>query len=232
MAHHTAASRHVRRWFFARLSALAGAAGAGIIAAGQGVSAQSDARPFRPSQHEQDAWLDRVPGRHRAVFDTTDAGGFGESLVFANNFLIASKNGYGLADSDNAIVIVARHLSTVFAYNDTLWAKYGTHFAKLAGESLKTRQTPSVNPFNTTAPELGTRGVTVNALTARGVHWAVCQMATQFFSGQIAEATGAKAEAVFEEIAANLIANAHLAAAGIVAVNRAQERGYTLTTAV
>jgi hypothetical protein len=35
---------------------------------------------------------------------------------------------------------------------------------------------------------------------------------------------------VFNELTANLVGNAHLVAAGIVAVNRAQERGYTLAT--
>ena len=38
-------------------------------------------------------------------------------------------------------------------------------------------------------------------------------------------------DAIFAELSANLVANAHLAPAGIVAVNRAQERGYTLATA-
>ena len=38
--------------------------------------------------------------------------------------------------------------------------------------------------------------------------------------------------AVYNEIAANLLGNAPLVAAGIVAVNRAQERGYTIATAV
>jgi hypothetical protein len=40
------------------------------------------------------------------------------------------------------------------------------------------------------------------------------------------------AGSIYNEIAANRVGNAHLVAAGIVAVNRAQERGYTLATAV
>ena len=41
----------------------------------------------------------------------------------------------------------------------------------------------------------------------------------------------AKAEDVYKEFASNLIGNAHLVAAGIIAVNRAQERGYTIAFA-
>ena len=64
------------------------------------------------------------------------------------------------------------------------------------------------------------------------MHVAVCQMATRNFAGLLAQATGVEADAVYNELAANLVGNAHLVAAGIVALSRAQERGYTLATAV
>jgi len=47
----------------------------------------------------------------------------------------------------------------------------------------------------------------------------------------LAQASGGKQPDVYKELAANLIGNSHLAAAGIVAVNRAQEHGFTLATA-
>ena len=53
--------------------------------------------------------------------------GFGSALLYANNFLTASQTGYGLKDSDSAVVIVVRHFATVFAYNDAIWTKYGVH---------------------------------------------------------------------------------------------------------
>ena len=40
-----------------------------------------------------------------------------------------------------------------------------------------------------------------------------------------------KSEAVYKELTSNLIRNSHMVAAGIVAVNRAQERGYTFANA-
>jgi hypothetical protein len=40
----------------------------------------------------------------------------------------------------------------------------------------------------------------------------------------------AKIDALYKELTANLVPNAHIVPAGIVAVNRAQERGYTLAT--
>jgi len=43
----------------------------------------------------------------------------------------------------------------------------------------------------------------------------------------IARSSGGTADAVFEELGKNLVRNAHLTPAGIVAVGRAQERGFT-----
>jgi hypothetical protein len=57
-------------------------------------------------------------------------------------------------------------------------------------------------------------------------------MATRAFAGSIARATGGNADAVNDELIANLIGNSHMAAAGIVAIGRAQERGYTFVHAV
>ena len=222
-----------RRSFLTRLSAVLGGVGTGLAVGSATASAQAARDGFAPARHTEDDWLDQVPGRHRVVFDTTAAQGFGEAIVFVNNFLTAAKTGYGLTDADSAVVLVARHSSTPFAYNDAMWAKYGAHLAVRTGlNDPKTHQPPTVNLFNTAAPDLPHRGITIDSLIARGVRLAVCQMATRFFAGQIAQATGGKEDAVFAELGANLVGQARFVAAGIVAVNRAQERGYTLTTVV
>ncbi len=45
----------------------------------------------------------------------------------------------------------------------------------------------------------------------------------------IAQKTGGKTDDVFKELSENLVPNARLVPAGIVAVNRAQEHGYTFS---
>jgi hypothetical protein len=57
-------------------------------------------------------------------------------------------------------------------------------------------------------------------------------MSTRTIAGRIAKGTGAKPDAIVKEISANLISNSHLVPAGIVAVNRAQERGYSFVYAI
>jgi hypothetical protein len=65
-------------------------------------------------------------------------------------------------------------------------------------------------------------------LIGRGAHISVCDLSTHGIAGMIAQKVGGKAESIYTELAANLIGNARLVPAGILAVNRAQERGYSL----
>ena len=194
-------------------------------------SAQSaGAASWRPARHAQDDWLDQIPGSHRFIIDTTSPSGLGSALLYANNFFVANQQGYGLGNADAAVVIVLRHNSTGFAYSDAMWAKYSTAIGEAAGnfDDPKTKTKPTVNVYNS-GNYLGTLpngGVTIDALTGRGVHFAVCQMATRRFAGAIAAAHKLDVEAVYKELTSNLVRNSHMVPAGIVAVNRAQERGY------
>jgi intracellular sulfur oxidation DsrE/DsrF family protein len=210
--------------------------GAGVTVAGVGrvelASAQTASSSFTPAKHAQDDWMDRIPGKHRMVIDTTTPASFGAALAYANNFLTASAE-YGLKDSDNAVIIVARHFATTFAYNDAMWAKYGKFLPPFAAlDDPKTKQRAAINLFAASGyQELPNMGTTITEVTGKGIHFAVCNLATTFFAGMLAQASGGKQPDVYKELAANLIGNSHLAAAGIVAVNRAQEHGFTLATA-
>jgi intracellular sulfur oxidation DsrE/DsrF family protein len=122
----------------------------------------------------------------------------------------------------------------VFAYADAMWAKYGAVLGDRSNfDDPLTTKRPVINVFNSAAhgASLSTRGTTLDGLAKRGVHFAVCQMATRFYAGSIATTIGGTAEDVYTELVSNLVPNAHMAPAGIVAVNRAQERGYAFVNA-
>ena len=149
------------------------------LAGGVALQAQSAGNGRRqPSRHPQDEWLDKVPGQHRFILDTTTPDGFGSAILYANNFLTANQNAYGLKDSDSAVVIVARHLSTVFAYNDTIWAKYGAGFSqRLNFMDPQTKQAPKINVYNSAAhvATLPSFNNTLDSVLKRGVQLAaVC----------------------------------------------------------
>ena len=213
---------HARRAFLSRLGA--GTVAAGVAAAAATTQAQSaGTAPWQPARHTQDDWLDQLSGVHRFVFDTTAPAGFDVALLYANNYFTANRNDYGLNDTDLAVVIVARHDSTPFAYNDSLWGKYGPSLVRRSG---------FVDPATKQPPTMNVHRTRLEGLLKRGVHLAVCEMATRFLASTIAAAGGADADSVYSELTANLMSNAHMVSAGIVAINRAQERGYAFAHGV
>ena len=79
-------------------------------------------------------------------------------------------------------------------------------------------------------PKANPSAASLAALSKQGVQFAVCSMATRRLAGMIARAAGGNADTVNSELIANLVTNGRMVPAGIVAVNRAQERGYTLVS--
>jgi intracellular sulfur oxidation DsrE/DsrF family protein len=232
-------SRHdertfARRSFLTKLGVGLTAGGAGL---GGGVAQAQSGGEGRTQavRHQADDWLDRIPGKHRLVLDSTTPAGFGDALAFLNNFYNVNQSAYSLGDGDLAVVLIARHFSTLFAFNDAIWAKYGTPMTVRTNfNDPKTKQPPTINLYNSAAygPALNNRGNTLDSLLKRGIHMAVCQVSTRGNAATMAAATGATADAVYNEMVANLVSrNAHMVPAGVVAVSRAQERGYTLVSA-
>jgi intracellular sulfur oxidation DsrE/DsrF family protein len=221
-----------RRSFLTRLNA--GAAAFAAIALGGTATAQvKPAARFEPARHEKDEWLDQLPGRHRMVFDTINADSLGQSILFTNNFVRVNKAEYGLENSDLAVVVIVRHRSAPFGFTDAMWAKYGEALAEHAAyEDPKTKTVPKVNVFNSGeyASLLPSRGTTLEAISKLGVRIAVCGSSTRAMAGVIARASGGKVDDIFGELSAALITNARIVPAGIVALNRAQERGYTVAS--
>jgi intracellular sulfur oxidation DsrE/DsrF family protein len=218
-----------RRSFLARMNS-----GFLSLAAMTGVARAQTARPrWEAARHDKDDWLDKNQAKHRVLFDSKTVDELGDAIVFTSNVFTANRIDYGLESSDLAVVVVLRHRSAPFGYNDSIWAKYGEVLSKrIAFVDPKTKQPPKINVYETTGygDLLLNRDTTLASLAKLGTQFAVCQLSTRAISALIASATGRKADEIFSELSANLIANARLVPAGIVAVNRAQERGYTLMT--
>ncbi len=219
-----------------RRSILTGAAAAAAFSlAPASARAQSPARRYQPARHSQDEWLDAVPGTHRTIIDCASTASAGAAMLFANNLYVGNSRVYQLKESDVAVVVCLRHMATAFAFNDTVWAKYGQALSDAVKlTDPKTGRAASTNLLDAAGygGELPNAGVTISSVVKRGTHFAVCDMATNRLAGLVATATKGVQEAVYTEFVRNLIPNSHLMSAGVVAVNRAQEYGYTLLTAV
>jgi intracellular sulfur oxidation DsrE/DsrF family protein len=229
-----ARTRLARRSFLSSLGAGATAFGAAFGAGDLPARAQSApadaAGRWRPASHAEDDWFDQVSAQHRFFFDTTTPEALGQAIFFANNYFTANKTGYGLADGDLAVVLCLRHRSTPFAFSDAMWAKYAALIAERAGfNDPKTKEPPTVNVYQAAGygRSVPNNGITLDAMTKRGVRLAVCQMSTRGYATAISQKTGGKIDEVYKELTEHLVPNSHLVPAGIVAVNRAQERGYS-----
>lgn len=211
-----------RREFLSLGLTLAALGGGGAIAApSNGPQAKNE---------RQDAWLDEGGRRHRIVFDTISTKGLGEALMFADNFYTANQSGYGIPAKDLSVVIILRHSSTVFGFNDTAWGKYGSSFSdwsNLGELGIKSPATANLFDANPLDPKMPSNGRKLSGLLQKGARFAVCEVASQHVATLISKATGADTNAVMEEIKASLIPGALMVPAGIVTLNRAQERGYT-----
>ena len=233
MSRHSQPPSFARRSFLSRLGiGLAGGTALGAAGASSAQAQTREAGRWQPVRHAADEWLDQLPGQHRFVFDSITADGLTNALLFINNYYTANQSGYGLTDKDLAVVLVLRHRSTPFAYNNAIWAKHGVAITQRTQyNDPSTNQPPKTNLFAGTGGGGGQGGRnSLITLAERGVQFAVCQISTRNYAATIATATGASADAVYTEIAGSLLGNARLVPAGIVAVNRAQERGYSLVS--
>lgn len=213
-----------RRSFLARLGAAAAALGFGSSAAaaqqgGASAAPASTAAPWQPAREAKDDWLDLIPGKHRLIFDATSPEAVADAIRYTGNFFTANKNGYGLESSEVAVVIVLRHKATQFAFSDEVWAKYGK---VLSGEDKFT------DPKTGAVPTSNFYKAGLEGHIKRGVHLAVCDLSTNRLKSAIAKAHDAKPEEIYKELTSTALGNSHFVAAGILAVNRAQERGYAV----
>lgn len=204
--------------------------GLGLTLAALSSGKASAATANAPKDELQDAWLDQGGRRHRIIFDTISAKGVGEALNFADNFYKANLSGYGIPGSDLSVVIILRHFSVSYGFNDAAWAKFGpalSDWGGLAGLGIAAPAT--VNPFNAAPPDpkLFSNGRKLSSVGQEGARYAVCEVAAKAVAFMHSKATGADTNAVLEELKANMIPGAVWVPAGIVTLNRAQEKGYS-----
>jgi hypothetical protein len=197
-------------------------AGLGVVAAAGALGTESaraqGASPvaFTPTLHPQDDWMSVIPGsKHRIVVDTFSAAGVPDGIRFANNLLAGHKNGWGVEESDVAVLVCFRHGATPWGYTDAIWSKYGRTLDPNAATP------PVTNQYNS-----GQRAQLAE-LAGRGVQFMVCGSASRGIATRIA-GPGGDVDEVLKEMVANLIPSARIVPVGVVGVVHAQERHFTL----
>jgi len=178
----------------------------------------------QPRAPWNDAWLEKLTGKHKQFFDTLQPND-GFSLAFAMYFLELNHDVYGLPDNQITAVVGLRHFAMPMALPDALWERYRI------GENMqisdRTTGGPATrNPF-LHRDGVPTPGADITTLMQRGVLFTVCNVALTALSARMASTAGVSADAAKAEWTKSIIPGMFLVPVGVMAVNLAQERGCT-----
>lgn len=207
-----------RRGFLGTLAAAAAALASltplGLQAQPRRRNAASSADP------SYDAWLNRITGRHKMIFDAPEVNG-GMPVIWPRVWLNTTNDNYATTDAQNSGVVVLRHAAIPLAMQDALWAKYklGEVFSIKDGDLPATR-----NVFGKPLP-LPIAGTGVEQLLAKGVLFGVCNVALTIYSGVVAQKMGLDGAAVKADWVAGLLPGVQVVPSGVLAVAGAQEKG-------
>lgn len=213
-----------RRRFLGKLTAGAAALGITSLVDPFRLAAQPLAAPGADSK-SFDAWLGKIKGKHRQVFDCMMPEG-GIPLAWARIFLMTNK-AVGVPDNDCTAVVVLRHESIPLAMESRLWEKYkfGEVF-KINDESMKAPATKNMF-WKPAEGSLPIPGMGVNELLDSGVLVGVCDMALTFYSKHIADQMKISADECKKDWVSGVFPGIEIVPSGVLAINRAQENGCT-----
>jgi intracellular sulfur oxidation DsrE/DsrF family protein len=198
--------------------------GAGTAAALLGAPALLHAESALAPAAADDRWLDNLKGKHRQYFDATTVNA-GFSLAYAMNWMETMKATYQLKDSDLNAVVGLRHFAIPIAYTDAIWEKY--KLGEFASLNDPKTNAPSVRNiyYNSKAGDLMFPEMAVEKLKPRGVTFLVCNLAHTVISGMLGQKMGVAPDVAKAEFEKGLIPGFTLVPSGVLAVNRAQEKG-------
>ena len=206
-------SIHPRRRFIGRAAA-AIAALTGI----PGIARADSLSTTLADNSQHDAWMDQLKGKHRQLFHAIDLND--RAMLMASNYLDAYQNEFGAKRGEANAIIGVHGPGLSLGFTDSAWAKYG--FGKSSNLTDPATKEPAVRNLFATGGELA-----VDTLQKRGVVFLMCNTALRLRSRAIAKERGETYEAVYKDLEASRLPGTILVPALVVALNRAQEKGFT-----
>lgn len=210
-------SESPRRRFLAQLAAAAAAA---VALSPMGVGAQT-LMPGAPSP-DHDEWMKPLKGKHRQIFH-----GFAldsAALLMAKNFLDSYRNDFGAKDEHVNAVVGVHGPALSIGFTDAIWSKYTIGKVSNVNDPV-TKEPAARNIF-------GSGGeITVTELQKRGIVLLMCNTALKLRAKAMAASLGVEYDAMYAELNSSRLPGTILVPSLVVALNRAQESGFTYVRA-
>lgn len=205
-----------RRKFLAQLGGIAALAGISTPSAAQ----QAAAAMTNP---DHDAWMQRAQGEHRQLFHSTGHGD-GAAMLMAMNFLDVYAADYGAVPGHVSAVIGVHGSALPIGLNDAAWDKYELG-KRINVNDPDTKEPARRNIFAVGGP------FSIDTAMNRGVLLLLCNVALKLTAGSLARARSLPEADVYNELRHAIIPGAVLVPGLVVAIGRAQEKGFTYVRA-
>lgn len=207
-----------RRAFMDRVMALGAALGIGTLAP----AGQAHASTLRGDPDE--AWLRRLNGRHKQLFDTPRVAD-GRALIHIRNYMDAYRDAYGVPDAQISALLVLYARAVPLAFADDVWAAYELgKMAEVEDGDQPARRNLYRNPASGFMIPTNSG---IDALMQRGVVVVLCNNSFGRWVRDISSAGHGTADEVRTRMLGSLIPGISLVPAAVAAINRAQEAGCT-----
>lgn len=206
-----------RRSFLGRLTALlaVGAAPSALSAAAPAAEAATPTGA-NGAYWPDERWLEMLAQREHRMIIETGIVSDGLALRRGLNFVDVLNQDYAVPDARIGLAIGVHTAALSFILNDAMWAKYSL------GARFDVQNAPgasaTANPFRAGS------AFSVESLSKRGVILLACNRALLRLSRELAGA-GGTAAAVHAELVANVLPEAQVTPAMVVALSRAQSKG-------
>lgn len=218
MFHSTSSSTTDRRGFLSAVAALG---------TGAALSTEIGARSLF-ADPASDAWLDRLKGKHRQLFDVPDPDG-GTILRHVRNYLDTWQEAYGVTERDVSVIVTLYARTTPLGLQDTMWAKY--QLGAALGITDSTSSAPLVrNWFAHPRPgdpvADGTPESSMESLQRRGVVFALCNNALKRWSARLEKQGLGNAGDVHADLTGHALPGVVIVPDVLIAMTKAHERGF------
>lgn len=169
-----------------------------------------------------DAWMKGLKGKHRQIFHAVKAEV--APMLMAKNYIDAYQESFHAKQGEVNAVIGFHGTALVFGFQDAIWDKYA--LGKSSEVTDPVTKAPAIRNIFATGGELA-----IDTLQKRGVVFLMCNTALRIRTRMMSQSLGVPYDTLYAELSGSRIPGVILVPALVVALNRAQERGFTYVRA-